>query len=191
MTTQATIRRLGKPGDLGWVVLAHGEVYAQEFGWDTTFEALVARIVSDYAAAHNPAREAAWIAEFDGQRVGCIFCVADDDTTARLRILLVHPDGRGHRLGARLTAECIEFARSAGYSGMRLWTNHPLVAARGILSRSRIHPRRREPPPQLRRGSHWPDLRTPPHRRSARLEGPSRCVRAAVHRSATSSLVSA
>jgi GNAT superfamily N-acetyltransferase len=81
---------------------------------------------------HDPAREAAWIAELDGQRVGCIFCVADDDTTAKLRILLVHPDGRGHQLGARLSAECIEFARSAGYSRMRLWTNHPLVAARGI-----------------------------------------------------------
>ncbi len=88
-TKQAVIRPLGRPGDLGWVVMAHGEVYASEFGWDTSFEALVARIVADYAADHDPDREAAWIAEIDGRRVGCVFCVADrDDTTAKLRILL-------------------------------------------------------------------------------------------------------
>src|SRR5205823_4948754 len=96
------IRRLGEPGDLGWVVMAHGEVYASEFGWDTNFEALVASIVADYAAAHDPDREAAWIAERDGERVGCVFCVAKDDTTAQLRILLVDPVARGQRLGARL-----------------------------------------------------------------------------------------
>jgi GNAT superfamily N-acetyltransferase len=136
-----TIRRLGRPGDLGWVVMAHGEVYAAEFGWDATFEALVAGIVADFAAHPDPAREAAWIAEFAGRRVGCVFCVpshedtADDRTapdSAQLRILLVHPDARGHGLGARLTAECIRFARSAGYRRLRLWTNHPLVAARHI-----------------------------------------------------------
>lgn len=128
----ATIRRLGRPGDLGWVIQAHGEVYAQEFGWDTSFEALVARIVADFAAANDPAREAAWIAELDGRRVGCVFCVAKDGSTAQLRILLVHPDGRGRHLGERLVAECVEFARSAGYTRMRLWTNDPLAAARKI-----------------------------------------------------------
>ena len=99
--------------------MAHGEVYAREFGWDTSFEALVARIVADYAAGHDPSREAAWIAELDGRRVGCIFCVADPDheDTAKLRILLVHPDGRGHDLGRRLVDECLEFARRAGYAG--------------------------------------------------------------------------
>ena len=127
-----TIRRIGEPGDLGWVVMAHGQVYAEEFGWDQTFEALVARIVADYAAEHDPAREAAWIAELDGERVGCVFCVANDDTTAQLRILLVHPYGRGLRLGARLVDECLEFARHAGYKRMVLWTNDPLVAARHI-----------------------------------------------------------
>jgi GNAT superfamily N-acetyltransferase len=141
------IRRLGRPGDLGWVVMAHGEVYAAEFGWDATFEALVARIVADFAADPDPAREAAWIAELAGQRVGCVFCVrshedpspedpSPDDTavpdSAQLRILLVHPDARGHGLGARLTEECIRFARSAGYRRLRLWTNHPLAAARHI-----------------------------------------------------------
>ncbi|SCG57931.1 GNAT family N-acetyltransferase [Micromonospora inositola] len=130
------IRPLGRPGDLGWVVLAHGEVYAAEFGWDTSFEALVARIVADYAAAHDPAREAAWIAEVDGERVGCVFCVAVDEHTAQLRILLVDPSARGRHLGGRLVDECLSFARRAGYAQMRLWTNHPLVAARQIyLSR--------------------------------------------------------
>lgn len=127
------IRRLERAGDLGWVVMAHGELYAAEFGWDTSFEALVARIVADFAADHDPTREAAWIAEIDGQRVGCVFCVAsDDEEVAQLRILLVRPDGRGRGIGRQLVETCIEFARVAGYEGMRLWTNHPLVAARQI-----------------------------------------------------------
>jgi GNAT superfamily N-acetyltransferase len=129
---QVAIRPLGQPGDLGWVVMAHGEVYATEFGWDTSFEALVARIVADYATEHDPERESAWMAELAGRRVGCVFCVAADATTAQLRILLVHPDGRGQRVGARLTDECIRFARAAGYERLRLWTNDPLVAARRI-----------------------------------------------------------
>lgn len=136
---EVRIRPLGRPGDLGWVVMAHGEVYAAEFGWDTTFEALVARIVADYAAGHSPAREAAWIAEVDGRRAGCVFCVAAGDqaggdagATAKLRILLVHPDGRGLGLGGRLVDTCLSFARGAGYRRMRLWTNDPLVVARRI-----------------------------------------------------------
>ena len=133
---QIEIRRLGHLGDLGWVVMAHGEVYAAEFGWDASFEALVARIVADYAASSDPGREAAWIAELDGRRVGCVFCVAADPATAQLRILLVDPSARGHRLGGMLVDECVSFARQAGYARMRLWTNHPLAAARRIyLSR--------------------------------------------------------
>jgi GNAT superfamily N-acetyltransferase len=135
----AVIRPLGQPGDLGWVVMAHGETYASQFGWDATFEALVARIVADYAAGHDPAREQAWVAEVDGRRVGCVFCVAagpdgrgGDVPTAQLRILLVQPDARGHGLGGRLVDTCVRFARDAGYGRMRLWTNHPLVAARKI-----------------------------------------------------------
>jgi GNAT superfamily N-acetyltransferase len=127
-----SIRPLGRPGDLGWVVQAHGELYAAEFGWDSTFEALVARIVADWASDHDPAREAAWIAELAGERVGCVFCVAADERTAQLRILLVDPRARGHGLGTRLTRQCLEFARAAGYERMRLWTNHPLAAARKI-----------------------------------------------------------
>ena len=114
--------------------MTHGEVYAEEFGWDETFEALVARIVADYATQHNPRREAAWIAAVDGRRLGCIFCVSDpaDETTALLRILLVHPDGRGRNLGRRLVDTCLAFAREAGYERVRLWTNHPLTAARRL-----------------------------------------------------------
>jgi GNAT superfamily N-acetyltransferase len=130
------IRELDQPGDLGWVVAAHGECYAREFGWDTTFEALVAGIVADYARDHDPAREAAWIAELDGQRVGCVFCVAADDHTAQLRILFVDPAARGHGLGGRLVDTCVGFARAHGYQRMVLWTNDPLVSARAIyLSR--------------------------------------------------------
>lgn len=130
--SRATIRRLERPGDLGWVVMAHGEVYSVEFGWDTTFEALVARIVADFAANHDPAREAAWIAEVDGERVGCVVCVAADGETATLRILLVAPAGRGHGLGRRLVDTCLDFARSAGYRRITLWTNDVLAAARRI-----------------------------------------------------------
>jgi GNAT superfamily N-acetyltransferase len=131
-----TIRRLDQPGDLGWVVMAHGEMYASEFGWDTSFEALVARIVADYADDHDDTREAAWVAELDGRRVGCVFCIAVDDQTAQLRTLLVDPAARGHGIGARLVDECLDFAREAGYKRVKLWTNHPLVVARRIyLSR--------------------------------------------------------
>jgi GNAT superfamily N-acetyltransferase len=126
------IRPLGRPGDLGWVVQAHGEVYAAEFGWDTSFEALVARIVADYALPDAPDRRAAWIAEQDGQRVGCVFCLPADDQTAQLRILLVDPAARGTGLGGRLVDTCLHFARAAGYRRIRLWTNHPLAAARSI-----------------------------------------------------------
>jgi GNAT superfamily N-acetyltransferase len=129
------IRPLGQPGDLGWVVMAHGEIYAQEFGWDVSMEALVARIVADFA--HDPDRRAAgWIAELDGVRVGCVLSVSADDQTAQLRVLLVHPDARGHGLGGRLVDTCVAHARAAGYARMRLWTNDVLDSARRIyLSR--------------------------------------------------------
>jgi GNAT superfamily N-acetyltransferase len=119
--------------------MANGEVYASEFGWDVGYEALVARIVADYAADYDPAREAAWIAEHDdGRRAGCIFCVADPDdaATAKLRLLLVDTRARGHDLGGRLVDECVAFARVAGYERIRLWTTASLHAARRVyLSR--------------------------------------------------------
>jgi GNAT superfamily N-acetyltransferase len=130
------IRELGAPGDLGWVIKAHGEIYAREYGWDGTFEALVARIVADYAGRPDTGREAAWIAEVGGRRAGCIFCCAAGEQTAQLRILLVEPWARGHQLGTRLVDECMEFARKAGYERMTLWTNDVLAAARKVyLSR--------------------------------------------------------
>jgi GNAT superfamily N-acetyltransferase len=127
------IRRADRPGDLGWVVMAHGEVYDQQFGWNTDFEALVARIVADYAADHDPGREAAWIADVDGTRAGSVFLVSGDEpAVARLRILLVTPAARGLGLGARLVEECLRFAREAGYRTVTLWTNDVLTSARKI-----------------------------------------------------------
>ena len=131
--SRIVVRRVDRPGDLGWVVMAHGEIYHQQFGWDTEFEALVARIVADYAAEHNPAREAGWIAEVDGERVGCVFCVAGNEPgIAKLRILLVTPQARGLGLGGRLVDECLTFARDAGYRQVTLWTNDVLTSARKI-----------------------------------------------------------
>jgi GNAT superfamily N-acetyltransferase len=133
MPARVSVRPLDKPGDLGWVVMAHGEVYHQQFGWDTDFDALVARIVADYAADRDPAREAAWIAEVDGERVGCVFCVAaDEPDVAKLRILLVTPTARGLGAGSRLVETCLAFARDADYRSMTLWTNDVLTSARRI-----------------------------------------------------------
>ncbi|MFC4066531.1 GNAT family N-acetyltransferase [Actinoplanes subglobosus] len=134
-TTQpdVVIRRADRPGDLGWVVMAHGEAYDEQFGWNTDFEALVARIVADYATDHDPRREAAWIADVDGTRAGSIFLVTGDEpTVAKLRILLVTPAARGLGLGARLVEECLRFAREAGYRTVTLWTNDILTSARKI-----------------------------------------------------------
>ena len=131
------IRELGRPGDLGWVIKAHGELYASEYGWNTAIEGEVARIAADFAAGHDPDRERAWIAEVDGRRVGSIFCVdAGADDTALLRLLVLDRAARGHGLGGRLVDTCLDFARQAGYRRMRLWTTDPLVAARELyLSR--------------------------------------------------------
>jgi GNAT superfamily N-acetyltransferase len=134
--SNVAIREASAPGDLGWMIMAHGETYAREYGWDSSFEALVARILADFANAHDRDRAHAWIGEVGGRRAGCVMCCAEDESTAELHTLLVEPWARGHRLGARLVDQCVEFAREAGYQRMRLWTNDPLVAARHIyLSR--------------------------------------------------------
>jgi len=135
-TPSVVVLRPPGPGDFGWVVERHGALYAQEFRWDETFEALVARIVADFVDHRDPAREAAWIAEVDGDRVGCVFCVQESDEAARLRILLVEPGARGMGIGGRLVDECIRFARRAGYTKVVLWTNDVLVAARRIYERA-------------------------------------------------------
>jgi DNA-binding MarR family transcriptional regulator/predicted GNAT family acetyltransferase len=126
------VLRAPEPGDLGWVVARHGVLYAAEYGWDETFEGLVARIVGDFAADHDPRREAAWVAEIDGEPVGCVFCVAADEATAQLRLLLVEPTARGRGVGRRLVDECVRFARRTDYRSIVLWTNDVLVSARRI-----------------------------------------------------------
>jgi DNA-binding MarR family transcriptional regulator/GNAT superfamily N-acetyltransferase len=131
-TPRAYLLREPGPGDLGWMVQCNGAVYTAEYGWDQSYEALVARIVADFAQHHERARERAWIAEMDSEPVGCVLCVRRDDETAQLRILLVDPAARGLGIGARLVEECIRFARSAGYRSLVLWTNDVLVSARRL-----------------------------------------------------------
>jgi DNA-binding MarR family transcriptional regulator/GNAT superfamily N-acetyltransferase len=132
----ALVLRAPHPGDYGWIVHRHGAQYAEEYGWDETFEALVARIVADHAEHHDPRREATWIAEVDGAPVGCVLCVREDDSTAKLRLLLVDPRARGRGIGARLIDECVRFARRAGYERIILWTNDVLHDARRLYERA-------------------------------------------------------
>lgn len=131
---QAAVLRDPAPGDIGWVVQQHGEIYAREYGWNSDFEALVADIAGQFLRKFQPAWERCWIAELDGERVGAVFVVRKSATTAQLRMLVLSPKARGLGLGARLTDECIAFARGKGYRKMVLWTNSCLTAARGIYA---------------------------------------------------------
>jgi DNA-binding MarR family transcriptional regulator/ribosomal protein S18 acetylase RimI-like enzyme len=126
-----TVRGL-EPGDLGWIVSRHGALYAREYGWDASFERLVASIMGEL----DPARDAGWIAELDGRRAGCVLCVGKDERTAALRTLLVEPDARGLGLGARLVDEVVRHARARGYAELTLWTNDVLTAARRVYERA-------------------------------------------------------
>jgi DNA-binding MarR family transcriptional regulator/GNAT superfamily N-acetyltransferase len=119
-------------GDIGWVIARHGVIYGNEYGWDQTIEVLTAEIMTAFVRNFDARRECGWIAERDGENVGCVFLVKEDDATARLRLLLVEPSARGLGIGTRLVAECLRFSRRAGYKRVTLWTHRVLEGARKI-----------------------------------------------------------
>lgn len=132
MSEKSVRLRAPRAGDMGRVVQLHGELYAKEFGYDSTFEALVAEIVAGFVRNFDARRERCWIAELDGEVVGSVFLVKQGKSTAKLRLLIIDPAARGHGLGRRMTRACIAFARKKGYRRLVLWTQSHLSAARAI-----------------------------------------------------------
>jgi DNA-binding MarR family transcriptional regulator/N-acetylglutamate synthase-like GNAT family acetyltransferase len=132
----AFILRTHQIGDIGWIVQRHGVIYAQEYGWNEQFEGLVAKIAADFLEAHDPKRERCWIAEREGQNVGCVFLVAKSKIVGQLRLLLVEPRSRGFGIGERLVTECVRFARHARYRKITLWTNNVLAGARHLYQKA-------------------------------------------------------
>jgi GNAT superfamily N-acetyltransferase len=129
------ILRPPRTGDIEWVIQNHASCYAQEYGWDETFEVMVAEIAHAFAQNFDPTRERCWIAEQEGENVGSVFLVRQSNEVAKLRLLLVVPQARGLGIGSRLVEECIHFARLAGYHKLTLWTNSILLAARSIYQK--------------------------------------------------------
>ena len=130
------ILRQPRHGDFGWIVSRHAELYAQEYGWVEPFEGLCAQIVADFVNNYDAKRERCWIAELNGENVGCIMLAKNSAEVARIRLLLVDPKARGLGVGARLTDECVRFARQAGYKKVTLWTHSILFAARHIYEKA-------------------------------------------------------
>ena len=130
------ILREPRHGDFGWIVTRHAELYAREYGWVEPFEGLCAQIVADFVNNYDAKRERCWIAELNGENVGCVMLVKDSPDVARLRLLLVDPKARGLGLGAQLVDECVQFARQAGYSKITLWTHSVLSAARHVYEQA-------------------------------------------------------
>ncbi len=132
----AIVLRPHRPGDMGWVTSANAMLYAQEYGWDISYEALVGKITAEFIEKFDPVRERCWIAEMNGERVGSVFCVAKTPEIAKLRLLIIDPRARGLGLGKRLVEECMRFAKDSGYRRMTLWTQSILIAARGIYAKA-------------------------------------------------------
>jgi len=135
-TPAQPVLREPRHGDFGWIVSRHADLYAQEYGWGDPFEGLCAQIVADFVNNYDAKREHCWIAEMNGENVGCVMLVKDPDNVARIRLLLVDPKARGLGLGSRLVDECVTFARSAGYRKVTLWTHSVLAAARHVYEKA-------------------------------------------------------